>query len=83
MANSTKEMVQVLLVNRSQDEQRILTTWLENDKRIKEGVNLTLKEYGTNCVWHVNKVFGTASFNEINHHGWDNNNYDKHEGLGL
>ncbi len=61
---------------------RSMTTWLEQDKRIKQNVKLTLKD-DPDTLWTVTEVFGTQELNEIDHHGWDNNNYDKHEGLKL
>lgn len=58
-----------------------LTTWVESDKRLKEGVEITLK--GEDHRWTISKVYGEAELSQIDNRGWDNNNYDKHNGLGI
>lgn len=58
-----------------------LITWVESDKRLKKGVKVTLK--GDDRVWTIDEVYGEAELSQIDHRGWDNNNYDKHKGLGI
>lgn len=59
-----------------------LTTWVKSDKRLKEGVEITLK--GEDHRWRISKVYeGEHDLSEIENRSFDNNNYDKHEGLKL
>lgn len=58
-----------------------MTTWLDADSRIKEGVVITLKDYKPDMKWVIDKVYSTMTKADIDKRGWDNNNYDKHEGL--
>lgn len=63
---------------------RHLTTWVEKIPELKEGVVISLKEY-PDMVWKVVKMYSftiDASTLDYNRN-WDNNNYDKHEGLKL
>jgi len=68
-------------------DKRQMTTWLEAVPKLKEGVEITLKDYADpNLRWKVKKVYdGPAHYtNDFDfHRTWDNNNYDKHKGLSL
>lgn len=58
-----------------------MVTWLDADKRIQSGTVISLK--GDERKWLIVDVYNTIERSEIDQHGWDNNNYDKHEGLKL
>ena len=61
-----------------------MTTWVEKRSDVKVGNKLELKEI-PDKVWEIDSVYSI----ELNsrdldfHRKWDNNNYDKHVGLGL
>lgn len=59
---------------------RQMTTWLDNDARIRVGVVISLKGED-DTRWKIVKVYETRTAADIDKRGWDNNNYDKHEGL--
>lgn len=63
---------------------RKMTTWLEHSKHglelITVGRNIQLKDV-EDTWWKIVKVYDTRKASDIDKHGWDNNNYDKHEGL--
>lgn len=77
------KMIQVVLARRLEGEKlATMVTWLPTDKRIKKGVSVKLK--GKDEWWEVALVFSTeAEMNEIDNRGWDNNNYDKHDGTSM
>lgn len=57
-----------------------MSTWLENDPRVKEGYEITLKGSKSGQWWTIVKIYETVidiSAIESNRN-WDNNNYDKH-----
>lgn len=56
---------------------KLMTTWVDADSRLKPGVKLELKK--VEGLWEIEKVFTTQEYKDF--HGWDNNNYDKHTGL--
>jgi uncharacterized membrane-anchored protein len=58
-----------------------LTTWVDADSRLKKGVVITLKK--DNNRWMIEEVYGTQTISDIDARNWDNNDYSKHEGLGL
>lgn len=59
----------------------VMTTWVESDKRLKPGVEITLK--GEDHRWRIAKVYAEQELSQIDAKGWDNNNYDKHTGLNV
>lgn len=62
----------------------VMTTWLESRPDVKLGTIIELKEVPKKH-WEVIAIYD----NEIEstdldfHRKWDNNNYDKHQGLNL
>lgn len=76
------KLVQVTLEN---DKKERFTTWVDNRKELRPGVKVTLKDYRPNVKWTVYQVFeAQIDAKDIEfHRKWDNNNYDKHEGLVL
>jgi hypothetical protein len=59
---------------------RLMTTWLDANPKIFVGNKVKLKkEDGT--WWLITEVFATQPASSIDTHGWDNNDYSKHEGL--
>lgn len=81
------KLIQVeLLVETSKDPkvQGRMITWVENDPRVKVGSHVELKEYPY-TLWEVAEKYSTeieASSLDMNR-GFDNNDYSKHEGLGV
>lgn len=70
---------------KSIDGNEMLTTWLDVQPKLKEGAIITLRDFKPEKHWMVERLFAhtheAADFNF--HRKWDNNNYDKHEGLGI
>lgn len=58
-----------------------MTTWVDADNRIKEGVKVLFK--GDDREWSILKVYNTELRHSIDNRGWDNNNYDKHDGTSM
>jgi hypothetical protein len=78
----SKIMKQVMLQHTEKDAGANLTTWLEKDPRIKKGVRLTLKD--DDREWTVLEVYDLEiPFDQLGVRGFDNNNYDKHDGTAL
>lgn len=77
------KIVQVRL--RSHTGNETLTTWVDYRPELKVGTYITLKEFKPETLWCVMDVYGkvhdAADFDF--HRKWDNNNYDKHKGLGV
>jgi hypothetical protein len=73
----SKTMQQVQLIQ----GQRQLTTWVDKRNDVKVGTILSLK--GEEGRWRVYRVFEVEMLeSQLNTHRiFDNNNYDKHEGL--
>lgn len=62
---------------------RTMMTWLYNKPGLKTGVTVTLKDQ-PNIVWQVINLYNSDEHDVTDfdfHRKWDNNNYDKHEGL--
>lgn len=61
-----------------------MTTWLDKHPKLKEGAYVTLRFAG-DTKWRVAKIYPQVhSAQDFDvHRKWDNNNYDKHKGLGL
>lgn len=56
------------------------TTWVPVDKRLKIGSVVTFKDL--DHKWTITHMYDRQmEMDQIDYHGWDNNNYDKHEGL--
>ena len=62
-----------------------MITWVEADPKVKKGARVKLKgDEKPDRWWLVEVVYQTpVPFRYIDHHGWDNNNYDKHDGTPL
>lgn len=62
-----------------------LTTWLDVRPGLKAGSIITLKDFKPDIKWVVKQLFEPEhdSVDFDFHRKWDNNNYDKHEGLKL
>lgn len=62
----------------------LLTTWLDFNSKLRRGAWISLKDYKPEVKWQVVEVY-TSLLKEAGdfdfHRKWDNNNYDKHEGL--
>lgn len=67
------------------ENSEVMTTWLDDDPRLKEGVFITLKDFKPEMKWEVIQLYHdsreAADFDF--HRKWDNNNYDKHVGLAI
>lgn len=77
------KIVQVFLKNLNGNE--TMTTWVDQRAELKPGVLISLKDFKPTEPWSVAEVFGgehEASDFDF-HRKWDNNNYDKHKGLGV
>jgi hypothetical protein len=75
------KIVQVILYSNSSQ----MTTWVDNRPDLKEGVDIELKEI-PGRLWRVAKIFRGVELDSKAldfHRKWDNNNYDKHEGLKI
>lgn len=74
------KIVQVMLRS---PEGELFTTWVDKRPDLKKGAEITLKDLKPEMKWLVTAVFDqehdAADFDF--HRKWDNNNYDKHEGL--
>lgn len=69
-----------------QSGNRQMTTWLDKNPKLAVGVKITLADYDKDTVWEVKAMYeGSVHYwNDFDfHRKWDNNNYDKHEGLGI
>lgn len=62
-----------------------LTTWLDVRPGLKTGAIVSLKDFKPGEKWVVQELFeqehDARDFDF--HRRWTNNNFDKHEGLGL
>jgi hypothetical protein len=78
------KIVQVDLENIDGPER--LTTWVDALPGLKTGSVITLKDFKETIKWRIKKIY-TAVYKESTdfdfHRTWDNNNYDKHKGLGV
>lgn len=76
------KIVQVMLRNHDHE---LLTTWVDKRPDLKEGAVLTLRDFKPDMEWQVTAVFDQEhdSKDFDFHRKWDNNNYDKHKGLGV
>lgn len=87
MAAKDKMMTQVDLIEHNPMGMRskglkTMTTWVNADKRLQKGVVIELKDDGLDdFMWKVVEVYDTRPMSDVDNHGWDNNNYDKHTGL--
>lgn len=63
----------------------LLTTWVDDSPKLKEGAIISLKDYKPTVKWKVKKMYSIKvdSHSFDFHRKWDNNNYDKHKGLSL
>jgi len=68
-------------------DNRTMTTWLDRHPRLAEGAKITLADYNPEIVWVVKKIYESPQphfASEFDfHRKWDNNNYDRHKGLGV
>lgn len=75
MPKQEQLMRQVILKSKPDENksERVLTTWVEDDGRIKKGVLLTLK--GDDTLWRVHEAYSNVvPFSAIDsHEGWNNN----------
>jgi hypothetical protein len=66
-----------------QCDNRQMTTWLDKHPKLTKGVQVTLD--GQTDLWTVKTIYESAEPHYASdfdfHRKWDNNNYDKHEGL--
>lgn len=82
MKSKDKFITQVLLSCPIDDNESLhMVTWLDEDSRIKKGVKLTLKD--DDRLWTVTEVYNTELSHTVDNRGWDNNNYDKHNGIPM
>lgn len=58
-----------------------MTTWVDTKPGLVVGAEITLKDDPR--IWTIEAVFDTRLRSEVNKGKFDNNNYDKHKGLGL
>jgi hypothetical protein len=60
-------------------------TWLDNRPDLKVGVSVSLKDFKPDIKWQVLNIYKPEldSKDLDFHRKWDNNNYDKHTGLGV
>lgn len=82
----SKTMMQIELVTGGDkpDTIEIITTWVETDKRLKREVQVILKDDPR--LWTVMRVYDGVElpYHELKaNQGWDNNNYDKHDGTSM
>lgn len=77
------KIVQVHLANTLGDER--LTTWVDWRPDLKEGGTIRLKDFMPDTYWTITKLYDkTHDARDFDfHRKWDNNNYDKHKGLGV
>ncbi len=63
----------------------VLTTWLDVRPGLKQGSIITLKDFRPDERWVVRQLFEQEhDGSEFDfHRQWDNNDYGKHEGLGV
>lgn len=63
----------------------MLTTWLDVRPGLRAGAIISLKDLKPDEKWVVEQLFNqeheSADFDF--HRKWTNNNFDKHEGLGI
>lgn len=73
----SKTMQQVHLIQGNKQ----LTTWVDKRKDVKVGSIISLKD--VEGKWRVHRIFDVEMLeDQLNtHRFFDNNNYDKHEGL--
>jgi hypothetical protein len=67
------------------EEGGVMTTFLDDRPDLKVGSIISLKDYKPEIKWIVeflSEHLHDASDFEF-HRKWDNNNYDKHKGLGI
>ena len=62
-----------------------MTTWVDKRPDLKEGVLLSLKDEDKDVFWRVNKVYDIEMDKDQveKNRGWDNNNYEKHDGTAM
>lgn len=62
-----------------------LTTWLDVQPGLKVGAMITLKGYSPDQLWYVSKLYSSVhNSTEFDfHRKWDNNDYQKHNGLKI
>lgn len=80
------KIVQVELRHETEKgETYTMTTWLDKRPDLVEGVVIDIKDVGSIYGWHVTRIYPqeheAQDFDF--HRKWDNNNYDKHKGLGV
>ena len=68
------------------EHNEVMTTWLDVQPKLKLGAFITLKDFNDpETKWEV--IFLFDDVREATdfdfHRKWDNNNYDKHEGLNV
>lgn len=74
-------MVQVDL---SRSDGRTMTTWVDKRPDLKVGSFVSLKEGEVNLYWRIEKIYDLeVPKNKLGTRGFDNNNYDKHDGTAL
>lgn len=65
---------------------RHMTTWLDKHPKLKEGTSVSLADYEPETYWLVRKIYDgpVHTVKDFDfHRKWDNNDYTKHEGLGV
>lgn len=75
----SKLMTQVSLI--CKEDGATMTTWVDQNEKVKVGAVISLK--GNDHTFTVREVYETRPMSEVSNRGFDNNNYDKHVGLGL
>ena len=76
-------MIIVQATLRNLNGKNLLTTWLDKKPELREGAIITLKDFKPEDKWRVEQLY-KREFDDKEfefHRKWDNNNYEKHEGL--
>lgn len=76
------KIVQVTLQSKIRET---FTTWVDKRPELKIGSRISLKDLKPETTWLVVNIYDKEldSKDLEFHRKWDNNNYDKHEGLKL
>lgn len=60
-------------------DNKLMTTWVNEHPNLKVGNYLTLKK--VDGLWLIENMYAVQEANNVDNRKWDNNNYDKHIGL--